>query len=132
MTRVSKRDALLTKADGSADDSEKLRPHATVKTWPPSVRPTQPSLAPPPSVGRPSKVMRKIEVDEWSPDERLRSALGWHRFEAWCAANGFRPLANTSETIATIALYITYLTASGRSLALIARALLRLKDERDR
>jgi hypothetical protein len=131
MTRASKRDALLSKADEPVDDSVKPRPHATVKTWPPSMRSTQPSLPLPPSGGRPSKVMRKIDANEWDPDERLRSALGWYRFEAWCAANGFRPLANTSETIATIALYMTYLAASGRSLALIARALLRLRDPRE-
>jgi hypothetical protein len=129
MTRVTKREVLRTKANEPADDRPELRPHATVKTWPP-MRAAHPSPSLPPPPRRPSRVVRNVEAGEHEQDERLRTALGWGRFETWCAANGFRP-ATTRETIAIVALYMTYLAATGRSVALIARALLRLRDERD-
>lgn len=130
MTRASKRDVPRTAADEAADDNLNPRPHATVKTWPPAMGAGQPSHALPSSAGRPSRVIPKIEAEDREPDERLRSALGWYGFESWCAANGFRPLANTSQTVATVALYMTYLATTGRSLAIIARALLRMRDGR--
>jgi hypothetical protein len=52
-------------------------------------------------------------------------ALGWEPFEAWCASNGLRSPPGSREVIGLVAVYVTFLAASGRNVAAVARALLR-------
>ena len=129
MVRATKRDVPSAKG-ALGDDGEEPRPHATRKTWPPAMRAAQPALPLAASDRRPNR-LRNVEARDRERDERLKTALGWYRFETWCDDNGFRTLAATRETIATVALYMTYLAATGRSVAINALALLRQRDGRD-
>jgi hypothetical protein len=65
------------------------------------------------------------EQDEHARDERLRTALGWEPFEAWCASNGLRSPPGSREAIGLVAVYVTFLASSGRNVAAVARALLK-------
>lgn len=67
----------------------------------------------------------KGERDEHARDERLRTALGWEQFESWCASNGLRSPPGSREAIGLVAVYVTFLAASGRNVVAVARALLR-------
>jgi len=73
----------------------------------------------------------KVEREERERDERLRSALEWERFEAWCESNDLPSPPVTYDGIALVALYVTYLAATGRNAATTARALLRARDKKD-
>jgi hypothetical protein len=71
----------------------------------------------------------RIKREERERHERLATALEWKRFETWCASNGLRSSPATPEAVALITAYITYLAATGRNVAIVARALLRERKE---
>jgi hypothetical protein len=71
------------------------------------------------------------EQDERPRDERLRTALGWEPFEAWCASNGLRSPPGSRDAIGLVAVYVTFLAASGRNVAAVARALLREREGKE-
>jgi hypothetical protein len=73
----------------------------------------------------------RLEREKRERDERLRAALEWDRFEAWCASNDLRSTPATPEAVALIAVYITYLGATGRNVATVARALLRDRERKE-
>ncbi|MGH7437331.1 MAG: hypothetical protein ACRENE_16765 [Polyangiaceae bacterium] len=60
-------------------------------------------------------------------EEGLKAALEWQKFEAWCTSNGLRHVPPSPEALGLIGLYITYLAATGRNIATVARALVRGK-----
>jgi hypothetical protein len=62
-------------------------------------------------------------------DQPLPTGLEWHRFETWCASNGLHAPAASPEAVAVVALYVTYLAATGRSVATIARQLLHDREK---
>jgi hypothetical protein len=73
----------------------------------------------------------KIEREKRERYEWHRTALEWQRFETWCASNGLRSSPATPEAVALIAVYITYMAATGRNVATVARALLRDKERKE-
>jgi hypothetical protein len=85
--------------------------------------PSSPSAArasgPAPSSERGKPIRR-----EW-----LRNALEWDRFEGWCASNGLQPPPGADEAIGLVAVYVTFLASRGRSVALVARALLQAREK---
>jgi hypothetical protein len=89
--------------------------------------------APPPSSSetRASGPAPAGEPDEHARDERLRTALAWEAFEAWCASNGLRPPPGSRDAIGLVAVYVTFLAASGRNVAAVARALLRDREGKE-
>src|SRR5580658_3080006 len=64
-------------------------------------------------------------------DERLRTARGWEPFEAWCASNGLRSPPGSREAMGLVAVYVTFLAASGRNSAAVARGLLREREGKE-
>src|SRR5215472_7381426 len=101
----------------------------TKKGWPPSLHGAQ---RPQPALSDSRlRSANNIEASERERDQRLRTALDWRRFETWSASNGFGPVDAPRETIGIVALYMTFLAATGRSMAIVARALLRLRDRDD-
>jgi hypothetical protein len=88
-------------------------------------RETGSSRPPSPSDTRASGPAPRGERDDHARDERLRTALGWEQFDSWCASNGLRSPPGSREAIGLVAVYVTFLAASGRNVAAVARALLR-------
>jgi hypothetical protein len=72
-----------------------------------------------------------LEREKPERHERLRAALEWQRFETWCASNDLRSSPVTPEAVALIAVYITYLAATGGNVAAVARALLRERERKE-
>jgi hypothetical protein len=93
-----------------------------------SERPTQQAMPAPPET-RASGPAPRGEPGDPERDERIRTALVWSRFETWCASHGLRAPPASGEAVALVAVYITFLAASGRNVAVIARALLRAREE---
>jgi hypothetical protein len=73
----------------------------------------------------------RIEREKRERYEWHRTALEWQRFETWCASNGLRSSPATPEAVALIAVYITYMAATGRNVATVARALLRDRERKE-
>ena len=59
----------------------------------------------------------------------MRSALDWDAFEAWCLSSGLRAPPSSDEAVGVVAVYLTFLAARGRNLALVARALLQAREK---
>lgn len=93
-------------------------------------RPTQQAMAAAPSGTRASGTAPTGEQGEREREryERIRAALVWPRFETWCTSHGLLPPTPSDEAIALVAVYITFLAASGRNVAIVARALLRARE----
>jgi hypothetical protein len=91
--------------------------------------PAKGSVGPPSSSDtRASGPAPRGERDDHARDERLRTALGWEQFDSWCDSNGLRPPPGSREAIGLVAVYVTFLAASGRNVAAVARALLRARE----
>ncbi len=96
----------------------------------PRMRAEESSAPGAPSDERGSGPAPRYEREEREREQRLMMALDWHRFEMWCASNGLRSLPVTPEAIGLLALYITHMAATGRSVATVARALVRDRGSR--
>jgi len=128
---VTKHDIRGTKAFVPAGDKRGPASYSTLKTWPPV---TRAQTTPQGTSGTPARrPAARVEAGERQrqQDQRLKSALEWQRFEAWCASHGLGPPPAAREMIAIVALYMTYLAANRRSITAIARALLGNRDRRD-
>lgn len=125
MARVTRRD-IPGAQRLTATEGETPTPRSST-TSPPSFRTRADESSAPgaPFDERGSRPAPKYEREEREREQRLMSALDWHRFETWCASNGLRSLPVTPEAIGLLALYITHMAATGRSVATVARALVR-------
>jgi hypothetical protein len=83
--------------------------------------PSRPGPSAPSTV---SETRASIATLKAERDKRLRTALGWRRFETWCAANGLSPGTVTPEAVVVVALYVTHLAVTRRPILTVARALL--------
>jgi hypothetical protein len=62
-------------------------------------------------------------------DTQVRTALDWERFETWCKSNGMDLPPSSHDVVAWIAAYLTFLAATGRSIAVIAKSLIRARQK---
>jgi hypothetical protein len=90
-----------------------------------------PSRPGPPAPSNVSETRPSIAALKAERDTRLRRALGWRRFEAWCVANGLHSPPVTSDAVILVALYVTHMAATRRHVLTVARALLRRSEGAD-
>jgi hypothetical protein len=131
MARVTRRDvSLAPKSTAPADRKRTPSPRPTT-TSSPSKSAAQVSTPPAPLEAQTSGPAPRIEREKRERYEWHRTALEWQRFETWCASNGLRSSPATPEAVALIAVYITYMAATGRNVATVARALLRDRERKE-
>jgi hypothetical protein len=133
MAAATKQDIRRARAMAPTREKRGAASHSTMKTWPPLMRGSRQALprdvSETPSRGRAASAeASELELER---DDRLRAALGWHRFEAWCASHGLGPPPAPPEAIAVVALYMTFLAATRRSVTFVARALLRNRERKN-
>jgi|HubBroStandDraft_1064217.scaffolds.fasta_scaffold08998_2 hypothetical protein len=131
MARVTRRDFPRAKAMAPADEEQVPTPRSRTTQSSPLTSAARSSTPPAPLEAQTSGPAPRIEREVRERHERLRTALEWQRFETWCASNGLRSSPATPEAMALIAVYVTYLVATGRNVATVARTLLRDRERKE-